>query len=279
MRQLFLALVLVAAAFTELTVFAAVPMSAPSIAVTPDGRVAILNASTGTLAIATSKGTSLVWKVPYELRASHVVALRRGLLVVCISKQTGRPAMWFVDYTGKKSLVITPKALEEETVTAIANSPVDDSLYVVTARRMLYRMTMKGSEFAVEPPAYLEFTPGAMAVSATGDVAIVDVSNRSLAVFREGGKHPLRIRFLDSVASSIAYSPNGRSILAATANLSGITRFDLSTGTASALPAPGFPPAGVAAGRDGTIWATDPRGVSVVQLGPGGEVVQTRKGS
>jgi hypothetical protein len=260
-----------------MTAIAAVPIQAPSIAVTADGRVAILNTATGTLFIAGRTGTTASWKVPFAYRPTHVVATPQGLLVLCSSKERGQPTFWLVDDSGKSSAVRVPGALSEEIVTNIAASPIDGSLHVLTARRMLHRVVLQRSgELSMGQPIYLEFTPGAIAISRAGDIAVVDTGTRALAIFQRGAGQPLRIKFVESMASSIAYTADGRSILAATPSGVGIVKVELPTGQMTTLPSPGFSPTSLAAGTDGSVWAVDSRGNRVVQLDATGRVVQTR---
>ena len=256
---------------------AAIPIQAPSIAVTADGRVAILNTATGLLAIAARTGTTPAWKVPFAFKPTHVVATAQGLIVLCRSKDRGQPAFWLVDSSGNSRSIRIPAALQGETITNIAASPIDGSLYVLTARRMLHRILLQRSgELWMDQPIFLEFTPGAIAVSRAGDIAVVDTGTRSLAIFQRGSKQPVKIKFVESVASSIAYAPDSRSLFAATPSGAGIVKVDLPTGQMSTIPSQGFWPASFAAGGDGSVWAVDSRGNRVVQFDPSGKVVQTR---
>ena len=261
----------------QMTATAAVPIQAPSIAVTADGRVAILNTATGLLSIAARTGTTSSWKVPFAFRPTHVVATPQGLVVLCSSKERGQPAFWLVEDSGKSTSIRVPKALQEEIVTNIAASPIDGSLYLLTARRMLHRILLtRSSELSMDQPIFLEFTPGAIAVSRGGDIAVVDTGARSLVIFQRGSRQSVRIKFVESVASSIAYTADGRSLFAATPSGAGIVKVELPTGEMSPIPSPGFAPASFAAGGDGSVWAIDPRGNRVVQLEATGRVVQTR---
>ena len=90
---------------------AAVPIQAPSIAVTVDGHAAILHTSTGLLSIAGPKGTTPRWKVPFDYRPTHVVATPQGLVVLCSSKERSRTALWLVDDSGKSRSIEVPKEL------------------------------------------------------------------------------------------------------------------------------------------------------------------------
>lgn len=276
MRSVGIALAAVVTLF-GMAATAAIPIQAPSIAVTADGRVAILNTATGLLAIAASTGTTPAWKVPFAFKPTHVVATPQGLIVLCRSKERGQPAFWLVDSSSNSRSIRIPAALQGETITNIAASPIDGSLYVLTARRMLHRILLQRSgELWMDQPIFLEFTPGALAVSRAGDIAVVDTGTRSLAIFQRGSKQPVRIKFVESVASSIAYAPDGRSLFAATPSGGGIVKVELPTGQMSTIPSAGFWPASFAAGGDGSVWAVDSRGNWVVQLDPSGKVVQTR---
>lgn len=279
MRRFIIVLAAVGA-FHSLNAAAMVPIQAPSIAVTADGRVAILNTATGTLSVATPTGTRPSWKVPFGFRPTHVVAIPQGFLVLCSSKERGQPAFWLVTDSGKSTAVRVPGALLEETVTNIAASPIDGSLYLITARRMLHRIILqRGGEIQMDPPVFLEFTAGAIAVSRLGDIAIVDAGTRSLAIFQRGSRQSVRIKFVESVASSIAYAADGRSLLAATPSGVGIAKVDLVTGSISTIPSPGFSPASLAVGADGSVWAIDSRGSRIVQLDATGRIVQARSTS
>ena len=261
----------------RMTAVAAVPIQAPSIAVTADGRVAILHTSTGLLSIAGPNGTTPSWRVPFDYRPTHVVATPQGLLVLCSSKERSRTALWLVDDFGKSRSIDVPKELLQETVTNIAASPIDGSLFVVTARKMIHRMVLqRGAQLWVDQPLYLEFTPGVMAVSRTGDVAVVDVATRRLAIFSRGSRQPVHVKFVESLASSIVYTADGRSLFAATPSGQGIARIELLTGQISTIPSPGFSAASLAAGGDGSVWAVDSRGNRVVQLDATGKVLQSR---
>ena len=276
MRSVSIALAAVVTSFS-MAASAAIPIQAPSIAVTTDGRVAILNTATGLLAIAARTGTTPAWKVPFAFKPTHVVATPQGLIVLCSSKERGQPAFWLVDSSGKSSRIPVPEALQGETITNIAASPIDGSLYVLTARRMLHRIVVQRSgQLAMDQPIFLEFTPGAIAVSRAGDIAIVDTGTRSLAIFQRGSKRPIRIKFVESVASSIAYAQDGRSLFAATPSGAGIVKVELPTGQMTTIPSQGFWPASFATGGDGSVWAVDSRGNRVVQFDPTGKVLQAR---
>jgi hypothetical protein len=262
---------------TRMALRAGLPTDVPSLTVTADGRVAILNPRNGLVTIGSDRGIEPVWQAPFDFRASRVTAAGSAILAFCVSKERGEPALWTVQGAkGSTQRLSLPDEVRKQIVTGAAASPDGRSLYLVTTRRTLIRLELgRGPGLVADPPIYLELTPGAVAAGNAGLIVVADAEAPFVSIV--GPKGPARRFAIEQpIITSMSVSGDGRFVLLVTPVFRGVLRLDLNSGRVSPIGTLGFEPGGVAAAPDGSIWVIDLGGSQLARLDESGNVLKVQ---
>jgi hypothetical protein len=252
---------------------AAVLAGVPKVAVSSEGKVALLRSESGNLSVGDVHGVKPVWRVPFEYRAVDLVAVGSWFGVFCTSKKADEPMLWLVNDDGKvKQRVDLRAAGLNERLTAVGAADEGSIVVVGTIRGSVVRLDAKSNFKATSPLPFLSTTGriGVVAVAA-GAVAVSDEEGSSVLLSTSAGS-PRRLPIGDKFVSGMAFSLDGRSLYVVTGYTPSVMQIDVNTGMLNRFTL-SKPAAHVAVAKDGSLWLVDSMGTEMTHVNRSGRVI------